>query len=88
LINVAGVSLALALISWLIAIIRGDIIIRGWVIILIEMVLISVLWCYSLIVRWSSKVLLNVINPISFKLGIITCDIGRVDNINQGFRFI
>ena len=39
----ASVSLALALISWLIVIIRGDIIIRGWVIILIETVLISVL---------------------------------------------
>ena len=39
----AGVSLALALMSWLIVIIRGDMIIRGWVIILIEIVLISVL---------------------------------------------
>jgi hypothetical protein len=79
---VAGISLALALISWLIVIIRGDVIIRGWVIILIEIVLISVLWCYSLIVRWSGKVLLNIINPMSFKLGIITCDIGRADDIN------
>jgi hypothetical protein len=79
---VAGVSLALALISWLIVIIRGDVIIRGWVIMLIEMVLMSVLWCYSLIIRWSSKVLLNVINPMSFKLGIITCNIGRADDIN------
>jgi hypothetical protein len=39
----AGISLVLALISWLIAIIRGDIIIRGWVIILIKIVLMSVL---------------------------------------------
>jgi hypothetical protein len=57
------------------AIIRGDIMIGGWVIMLIETVLISVLWCYSLIIRWFSKVLLNIINPMSFKLGIITCDI-------------
>jgi hypothetical protein len=85
---VASVSLILALISWLIVIIRGDVIIRGWVITLIEMVLISVLWCYSLIVRWSGKVLLNVINLISFKPGIIIYNIGRVDDINQGFRFI
>jgi hypothetical protein len=49
--------------------------IGGWVIMLIETVLISVLWCYSLIIRWFSKVLLNIINPMSFKLGIITCDI-------------
>ena len=42
-INMAGVSLVLALISWLIVIIRGDVIIRGWVITLIEMVLMSVL---------------------------------------------
>jgi hypothetical protein len=48
----------------------------------------SVLWCYSLIVRWSSKVLLNVINPMSFKLGIITYNIGQADDINQGFRFV
>jgi hypothetical protein len=73
---VAGVSLALALISWLIVIIRGDVIIRGWVITLIKTVLISVLWYYSPMVRWSSKVLLNVISPMSFKLGMITCDIG------------
>jgi hypothetical protein len=39
-------------------------------------------------VRWFGKVLLNVINPISFKLGIITCNIGRADDINQGFGFI
>jgi hypothetical protein len=39
----AGISLALALISWLIVIIRGDVIIRGWVIMLIKTVLISVL---------------------------------------------
>jgi hypothetical protein len=84
----ASVSLALALTSWLIAIIRGDIMIRGWVIMLIKTVLISVLWYCSLIVRWSSKVLLNIINPISFKLGIITCNIGRADDINQGFGFI
>ena len=75
-------SLALALISWLMVIIRGDVMIRGWVIMLIEMVLMSVLWCCSLMVRWSSKVLLNVISPISFKLGMITCDIGQADNIN------
>jgi hypothetical protein len=73
---VAGVSLALALISWLIVIIRGDVIIRGWVITLIKTVLISVLWYYSPMVRWSSKVLLNVISPMSFKLGMITCDLG------------
>jgi hypothetical protein len=84
----ASISLALALTSWLIAIIRGDVIIRGWVITLIKMVLISVLWYYSLIIRWSGKVLLNIINPISFKPGMITCDIGRADDINQGFRFI
>jgi hypothetical protein len=33
----------------------------------IGIVLISVLLCYSLIARWFNKVLLNVINPISFK---------------------
>jgi hypothetical protein len=82
LINVAGISLVLALISWLIVIIRGDIIIKGWVITLIETVLISVLWCYSLIVRWFIKVLLNIINLISFKLRIITYNIRRVDDIN------
>jgi hypothetical protein len=85
---VAGVSLVLALTSWLMAIIKGDVIIRGWVITLIETVLISVLWCYSPMVRWSGKVLLNIINPISFKPGMITCDIGRADDINQGFGFI
>jgi hypothetical protein len=85
---VAGVSLALALISWLIAIIRGDVMIGGWVIMLIKTVLISVLWCCSLIVRWSGKVLLNIINPISFKPGIITCNIGQADDINRGFGFI
>jgi hypothetical protein len=84
----ASISLALALTSWLIAIIRGDVIIRGWVITLIKMVLISVLWYYSLIIRWSGKVLLNIINPISFKPEIITYNIGRADDINQGFRFI
>jgi hypothetical protein len=61
------VSLVLALISWLIAIIRGDEIIKGWVIISIGIVLISVLLCYSLIAKWFSRVLLNVINPMSFK---------------------
>jgi hypothetical protein len=76
LINVAGVSLALALMSWLIVIIGGDVMIGGWVIMLIEMVLMSVLWCCSLMVRWSGKVLLNVISLISFKSGMITCDIG------------
>jgi hypothetical protein len=79
---VASVSLALALISWLIIIIRGDVIIKGWVIILIETMLISVLWYYSLIVRWSNKVLLNIINPISFKPRIITYNIRQADNIN------
>jgi hypothetical protein len=88
LIDVAGVSLALALTSWLIVIIRGDVIIRGWVITLIEIVLMSVLWCYSLLIRWFGKVLLNIINFISFKPGIITYNIRRADNINQGFRFI
>ena len=39
----AGVSLALALISWLIVIIRGDVMIKGWVIMLIKTVLMSVL---------------------------------------------
>jgi hypothetical protein len=79
---VAGASLVLALTSWLMAIIRGDEIIRGWVIISIGIVLISVSLCYSLIARWFSKVLLNVINPISFKQGIITCGIRRVGDIN------
>ena len=88
LINMAGVSLALALMSWLIVIIRGNVIIGGWVMILIETVLISVLWCCSPMVRWSGKVLLNVISLISFKPGMITCNIGRADNINQGFRFV
>ena len=78
----AGVSLVLAFISWLIAIIRGNIIIKRWVIILIEIVLISVLWYYSLIIKWSSKVLLNIINLISFKLRIIICNIRQVNNIN------
>jgi hypothetical protein len=45
-------------------------------------VLTSVLLYYSLIVRWFSKVLLNIINPISFKQGITTCGIGRVGDIN------
>jgi hypothetical protein len=39
----ASVSLILAVISWLIVIIKGDVIIKGWVIILIKTVLISVL---------------------------------------------
>jgi hypothetical protein len=64
------------------AIIRGDEIIRGWVIMSIGIVLISVLLCYSLIARWFSRVLLNIINPISFKQGIITCGIRRVGDIN------
>jgi hypothetical protein len=38
-----SISLALALINWLIVIIKGDVIIKEWVIILIETVLISVL---------------------------------------------
>jgi hypothetical protein len=79
---VAGASLVLALISWLIAIIRGDEIIKGWVIMSIGIVLISVSLCYSLIARWFSRVLLNVINLISFKQGIITYGIGRVGDIN------
>jgi hypothetical protein len=80
--GVAGVSLVLALTSWLIAIIRGDKIIRGWVIMSIGIVLISVSLYYSLMARWFSRVLLNIINPMSFKQGIITCDIGRVGDIN------
>jgi hypothetical protein len=48
----------------------------------IGIVLISVSLCYSLIARWFSRVLLNVINLISFKQGIITYGIGRVDDIN------
>jgi hypothetical protein len=65
--GVAGASLVLAFMSWLIAIIRGDEMIRGWVIMSIGMVLISVSLCYSPMARWFSRVLLNVINPISFK---------------------
>jgi hypothetical protein len=80
--GVAGASLVLALTSWLIAIIRGDEIIRGWVIMSIGIVLMSVSLCYSLMARWFSRVLLNIINPISFKQGIITCGIGRVGDIN------
>jgi hypothetical protein len=64
------------------AIIRGDEMIRGWVIMSIGMVLISVLLCYSLMARWFNRVLLNVINPMSFKQGIITCGIKRVGDIN------
>jgi hypothetical protein len=45
-------------------------------------VLISILLYYSLIERWFNKVLLNVINSISFKLGIITYSIGQVGDIN------
>jgi hypothetical protein len=48
----------------------------------IRMVLISVSLCYSLMARWFSRVLLNIINPMSFKQGIITYDIGRVGDIN------
>jgi hypothetical protein len=48
----------------------------------IGIVLISVLLYYSLIIRWFNKVLLNIINPISFKLRIIIYNIRRVDNIN------
>jgi hypothetical protein len=88
LIDVAGVSLALALMSWLMVIIGGDVMIGGWVMTLIETVLMSVLWCCSPIVRWSGKVLLNVISPMSFKPGMITCDIGRADDINRGFGFV
>jgi hypothetical protein len=33
----------------------------------IGIVLISVSLCYSLIARWFNRVLLNIINPISFK---------------------
>jgi hypothetical protein len=80
--GVAGASLVLALTSWLIAIIRGDEIIRGWVIMSIGIVLISVSLCYSLIARWFSRVLLNVINSMSFKQGIITYGIRRVGDIN------
>jgi hypothetical protein len=69
---VAGASLVLALTSWLIAIIRGDEIISRWVIMSIGMVLISVSLYYSLMARWFNRVLLNIINLISFKQGIIT----------------
>jgi hypothetical protein len=69
---VAGASLVLALTSWLIAIIRGDEIISGWVIMSIGMVLISVSLYYSLMARWFNRILLNIINLISFKQGIIT----------------
>jgi hypothetical protein len=79
---VASASLVLALISWLIAIIRGDEMIREWVIMFIRIVLISVSLYYSLMARWFNRVLLNIINPMSFKQGIITCDIGRVGDIN------
>jgi hypothetical protein len=79
---VAGASLVLALTSWLMAIIRGDEIIKGWVIMSIGMVLISVSLCYSLMARWFSRVLLNIINPMSFKQGIITYGIRRVGDIN------
>jgi hypothetical protein len=48
----------------------------------IGMVLISVLLYYSLIARWFNKVLLNIINFISFKQGIITYSIRRVGDIN------
>jgi hypothetical protein len=48
----------------------------------IGMVLISVSLCYSLMARWFSRVLLNIINPMSFKQGIITYGIGRVGDIN------
>jgi hypothetical protein len=80
--SVAGASLVLALTSWLMAIIRGDEIIRGWVIISIGIVLISVSLYYSLMARWFNRVLLNVINPMSFKQGIITYGIRRVGDIN------
>jgi hypothetical protein len=79
---VASASLVLALISWLIAIIRGEEMIREWVIMFIRIVLISVSLYYSLMARWFNRVLLNIINPMSFKQGIITCDIGRVGDIN------
>jgi hypothetical protein len=79
---VAGASLVLALTSWLIAIIRGDEMIKGWVIMSIGIVLMSVSLCYSLIARWFNRVLLNIINLISFKQGIITYSIGRVGDIN------
>jgi hypothetical protein len=48
----------------------------------IGIVLISVLLCCSLMARWFNRVLLNIINPMSFKQGIITCGIGRVGDIN------
>jgi hypothetical protein len=79
---VAGASLVLALTSWLIAIIRGDEMIRGWVIMSIGIVLMSVSLCYSLMARWFNRVPLNIINLISFKQGIITYSIGRVGDIN------
>jgi hypothetical protein len=64
------------------AIIRGDEMIRDYDIMFIRIVLISVSLYYSLIARWFNRVLLNIINPISFKQGIITCGIGRVGDIN------
>jgi hypothetical protein len=79
---VAGASLVLALTSWLIAIIRGDEIIIEWVTMFIGIVLISVSLYYSLIARWFNRVLLNIINSISFKQGIITYNIKRVGDIN------
>jgi hypothetical protein len=48
----------------------------------IGIVLISVLLYYSLIARWFNRVLLNIINLISFKQGIITYSIRRVGDIN------
>jgi hypothetical protein len=64
------------------AIIKGDEIIKGWVIMSIGIVLISVSLYYSLMARWFSRVLLNVINPISFRQGIITYGIRRIGDIN------
>jgi hypothetical protein len=48
----------------------------------IGIVLISVSLYYSLMARWFNRVLLNIINPMSFKQGIITYSIRRVGNIN------
>jgi hypothetical protein len=56
--------------------------IRGWVIMSIGIVLMSVSLCYSLMARWFNRVPLNIINLISFKQGIITYSIGRVGDIN------
>jgi hypothetical protein len=42
----------------------------------------SVLLYYNLIVKWSNKVLLNIINLISFKLKMIIYNIERINDID------